>query len=169
MNPNRKFLFCLAVSGSIGLASSSGTPFAIAATAFAPALWIIQRSRCKAFAVAAIYYAGAVWPVIPAVRNFLGPGAGIVEGAGLWAIGIALLASPWLWFWTADSGQLLWRTPVGILLTVVPPLGLIGWASPLIAAGIYFQERDGSAWPWFWPYQRCLFDFLVWAQSSFWL
>lgn len=124
MNPDRKCFFCLALSGSIGLASSSGTPFAIAATAFAPVLWIIQGSRCRAFAVAAIYYGGAVWPVIPAERNFLGPSAGFVEGIGLWVVAILLLASPWPWLWTADSRHLLWRTPVGILLTVVPPPGI---------------------------------------------
>lgn len=143
MNPDRKFFVCLALSGSIGLASSSGTPFAIAATALAPIPWIIQRSRCKAFAVAAIYYGGAVWPVIPAVRNFLGPSAGLVEGIALWALAILLLGSPWLWLWTTDSRQLLWRTPVGILLTVVPPLGLIGWACPLTAAGYLFP---GTRW-----------------------
>jgi predicted amidohydrolase len=143
MNPDRKFLFGLALSGSIGLASSSRAPFAIAATAFAPVPWIIQRSRSKAFAVAAVYYAGAVWPIIPAVRNFLGPRAGLTEGIGLSTIAVILLASPWLWLWTADSRQLLWRTPVGILLTVVPPLGLIGWASPLLGAGYLFP---GTRW-----------------------
>ena len=32
----------------------------------------------------------------------------------------------------------LWRYPLGLLLTVVPPLGLIGWASPTAAAGLLF-------------------------------
>ena len=143
MNPDRKFFVCLALSGFIGLASSTGTPLAIAGTGFAPVPWIIQHSRAKAFTVAAIYYAGAVWPVIPAVRNFLGPSAGLVEGMGLWAVAILLLASPWLWLWAANSRKLLWHTPVGILLTVVPPLGLIGWASPLTAAGYLFP---GTRW-----------------------
>jgi hypothetical protein len=32
--------------------------------------------------------------------------------------------------WSTDRHQFLWRAQVGILLPVIPPLGVIGWASP---------------------------------------
>ena len=32
----------------------------------------------------------------------------------------------------------LWRVPLGLLVSIVPPLGLIGWASPTVAAGLLF-------------------------------
>src|SRR5262249_28934891 len=41
-------------------------------------------------------------------------------------------------FWGSGEKQALWRAPAGILLGVVPPLGIIGWASPVLAAGILF-------------------------------
>jgi hypothetical protein len=143
MRLDQKFIVCAAVSCSIGLASSTGSPVGIAITGFAPVLWIAQNSRRKAFIATASYYAGAIWPVILAVRNFFGPNAGVAKGIGIWLAAIVLLALPWLWLWTTDCRQFLWRTPASILLTVVPPLGLIGWASPLIAAGYLFP---GTEW-----------------------
>ena len=44
---------------------------------------------------------------------------------------------------TAPHREAIWRAPVGIVLTVCPPLGIIGWASPLTAAGILFP---GTGW-----------------------
>lgn len=32
----------------------------------------------------------------------------------------------------------MWRCPIALLATIVPPLGLIGWASPTAAAGLLF-------------------------------
>jgi len=32
----------------------------------------------------------------------------------------------------------LWRVPLGLLISIIPPLGLIGWASPAVAAGLLF-------------------------------
>jgi hypothetical protein len=89
------------------------------------------------------YYAVASWPIIPAERNFFGPHPGACDALGLWVVAAALLALPWLLVWSSDRHQFLWRAPVGILLTVIPPLGVIGWASPLTAAGFLFP---GTSW-----------------------
>ncbi len=40
--------------------------------------------------------------------------------------------------WTANRYQLLWRAILGFVASVMPPLGLIGWASPLSASGVLF-------------------------------
>jgi predicted amidohydrolase len=56
----------------------------------------------------------------------------------LWAVAVLLLALPWPLVWSANLRQALWRAPVGLALTVIPPLGIIGWASPLTASGFLF-------------------------------
>ena len=41
------------------------------------------------------------------------------------------------------AASAFWRAPLAILASVPPPLGIIGWANPLTAAGILFP---GTAW-----------------------
>jgi hypothetical protein len=101
--------------------------------------------RSGAFIGACCYYAGALWPVIPAVNAFLAgghPGVGTWHsgslGAILWAASAVTLSLTWPILWTADRRQLFWRAPIAGLLVVLPPLGLIGVASPLAAAGFLF-------------------------------
>jgi predicted amidohydrolase len=103
-----------------------------------PALVLRAESRWKSYQSAALYYGAALWPLIPGANNFFGPNMSILVALLLWSVSAALLSSPWLLVWSSNPKQALWRAPVGVLLTVVPPLGIIGWASPLIAAGILF-------------------------------
>jgi hypothetical protein len=56
----------------------------------------------------------------------------------LWAGSAVTLSLTWPILWTADPRQLFWRAPIAGLLVVLPPLGLIGVASPLAAAGFLF-------------------------------
>jgi hypothetical protein len=133
------------VSAAVGLLLTTASPIAIAITAFIPALWIAQPTRRGAFIGACCYYAGALWPVIPAVNAFLAgghAGAGTWHsgylGAILWAGSAVTLSLTWPILWSADPRQLLWRAPIAGLLVVLPPLGLIGVASPLAAAGFLF-------------------------------
>ncbi len=81
--------------------------------------------------------------MVTAVRNFFGADAGICDAILFWIAAAFLLSLPWLVLWTRERRQLCWRTPLGLLLTVAPPLGLIGWASPLTAAGYLFP---GTSW-----------------------
>jgi hypothetical protein len=48
-----------------------------------------------------------------------------------------ILSLPWTW---ADTP---WRIITAILVTALPPIGVIGWLSPLNAAGVLFP---GSSW-----------------------
>ncbi|MGI9069776.1 MAG: hypothetical protein ACR2JB_00220 [Bryobacteraceae bacterium] len=81
--------------------------------------------------------------MIPAARNFFGPSASFPEGLAAWLAAAMLLATPWPLAWTRRRVQLLWRVPLALIATVVPPLGLIGWASPLTLTGFVFP---GTAW-----------------------
>jgi hypothetical protein len=74
---------------------------------------------------------------------FFGPDVSALVAVGLWISSSLLLSLPWLVVWSPRRNEAIWRAPVGIALTVFPPLGIIGWASPLTAAGILFP---GAGW-----------------------
>ena len=126
-----------------GIALSTAHPIGIVLSVGVPAWVLNQPTRHTAFACVALYYFGVSWPIIPAARNFFGSHASAIDALVLWIVAAFLLSTPWLLVWTNDRLQFLWRAPVGLLLTVVPPLGLIGWASPLTAAGFLFP---GTSW-----------------------
>ena len=106
-------------------------------------MMLIQPTRQWAYTSALFYYGGALWPIIPGARNFFGPRASVLETVALWIVSSLLLALPWFLAWTKDRRHLLWRAPAGLVLSVLPPLGLIGWASPLTSAGFLFP---GTSW-----------------------
>jgi predicted amidohydrolase len=128
---------------AIGIALSAAHPIGIILSVGAPALMLIQPTRQWAYTSALFYYGGALWPIIPGARNFFGPRASVLETVALWIVSSLLLALPWFLAWTKDRRQLLWRAPAGLMLSVLPPLGLIGWASPLTSAGFLFP---GTSW-----------------------
>jgi hypothetical protein len=85
-----------------------------------------------------VYYLAALRDLVVVSRNFFGPTSGLAEGFLLWIVAAGLLSLPWFWAWSKSEMAALWRSPIALLLTVVPPLGLIGWASPLVATGLLF-------------------------------
>jgi hypothetical protein len=90
-----------------------------------------------AAAVALAYYSVATFPVLQISSEYFGR-AGFSVGMLLWAAASVTLATPWLIFWHADRHQIAWRLPVALIAATVPPIGIIGWASPLTAAGFLF-------------------------------
>ena len=133
----------IAAAALTGLLLSSAHPAGIAVSVVMPAIVMSQSRRCTACAIAAVYYAAALWPLIPGARNFFGPDVSALVAIGLWGSASLLLALPWLLMWSPRHREAIWRAPVAIVLTVFPPLGIIGWASPLTAAGILFP---GTGW-----------------------
>lgn len=128
----------LAAALFVGIAVSTGYPIGITASILMPALAVRAKSRRAAYESALSYYAGALWPLIPGAKNFFGPRVSPFVASGLWAVAGLLLALPWPLVWSPKRLQAFWRAPVGLALTVIPPLGIIGWASPLTAAGFLF-------------------------------
>jgi hypothetical protein len=89
------------------------------------------------------YYAAASWPLIPGARAFFGYQGTPLIGLFLCLAAAALLALPWGLLFTRGRGKAALSVPLCILLTAIPPLGVIGWASPLLSAGVLFP---GSKW-----------------------
>ena len=136
----RRSLFAggVVLSGSVGLAVSTGSFLGIAVSILLPTLWVPQISARLCSYCAFAYYLMALWSVPMVARNFFGPNAGLIDGIVLWLVASVLLAVPWRLVWSDDGTSALWRVPLGLLASIVPPLGLIGWASPTVAAGLLF-------------------------------
>jgi hypothetical protein len=109
----------------------------------APLVVYRANSRTHAYGAMFSYYATASWPLIPGAHAFFGIQGSPLIGLLLWLAAAALLALPWGLLFTRGRERAAFSVPFCILLTVTPPLGIIGWASPLLSAGVLFP---GSGW-----------------------
>jgi len=88
------------------------------------------------------YYAAASWPLIPGARAFFGEQGTPIIGLFLCLAAAVLLALPWGLLFSRGRGRAAFCVPLCILLTAMPPLGTIGWASPLLSAGVLFPASN---------------------------
>jgi len=102
-----------------------------------PALAFGQRTRMGAAGVALPYYGISSLPVLQIWSRYFG-GERVWSGILPWAIASGILATPWIGLWGRDRNQTWWRLPAALLLVTIPPIGIIGWASPLTPVGILF-------------------------------
>lgn len=103
----------------------------IALSALMPWFVFSQPTRTRAAVAAFTYFAVASAP-IPWITEKTAVGIGLLLTAS------AILTFPWIALWHNDPGQRFWRIPAALLLSAVPPIGIINWASPLTAAGLLF-------------------------------
>jgi hypothetical protein len=116
---------------------------AIPLSLVAPLLVYQAKSRIHAYVSMFCYYAAASWPLIPGARAFFGMRGTPLIGLVLCLAAAALLALPWSLLFTCERRKAALSMPLCVLLTAMPPLGIIGWASPLLSAGVLFP---GSKW-----------------------
>ena len=128
---------------AMGLGISTGYPLAMMAAAGMPVACLASRTRKGAFQSAFGYYMAALWPVVPGLDRYIGRGATFATPLAIWVLAAILLSLPWTLAATSDLLRCVWRAPLALLATVIPPLGIIGVASPLTAAGYLFP---GTAW-----------------------
>jgi hypothetical protein len=126
------------LSATLGFGVSTGLPVGLALSILTPVVWLRQQSRASSYVCAVAYYLAALRDLPLVSRNFFGPTSGLAEGIPLWIIAAGLLSLPWICAWSASPIPSLWRCPIALLLSVVPPLGIIGLASPTAAAGLLF-------------------------------
>lgn len=131
----------LLAAGVIGFVAWHGQFWALPFSLIAPCLIALQPSRIAAGSTALAYYGTASLPVI-AVSEVYWPSKGVLA-IGLWFAAAAVLSLPWIVFWTPRPALKPFGATAAVLLSAVPPLCMIGWASPLVSAGVLFP---GSAW-----------------------
>lgn len=127
---------------SIGVIAWSGEPRLLPAAMLFPALWALAPKRISAALVAAGYFLAASRGLPQGVSNFYG--TGLVAGIGLWIAASSLFVATHTVLWTARPGSVrVLRYAIIAVLLSVPPIGIVGWAHPITAAGILFP-----GWEW---------------------
>jgi apolipoprotein N-acyltransferase len=114
-------------------------PFAL----LAPLLLYHTQSRAHSYTTLLSYYVGASWPLIPGASTFFGARGNMIEGILICFVASALLAIPAALLFTQNRTLRPFTITAMFLLTALPPLGIIGWASPFLSAGVLFP---GTAW-----------------------
>jgi len=102
----------------------------------APTIIMRSPSRATATLSALAYYLNASSGIPHGAAVFFGP-ASTMEGFALWLAASVVNALPWAVLWHRDS-FLRFRAALALIILSIPPLGLVGWASPLTAAGMFF-------------------------------
>lgn len=107
-----------------------------------PALWALAPTRIASALVAAGYFLAASRGLPQGVSNFYG--SGFEAGIALWIGASVLFVATHALLWTGRSGRgcVIRYAAIAVLLSV-PPIGIVGWAHPITAAGVLFP-----AWKW---------------------
>lgn len=133
----------VAAAIAIGLIAWNGEPRLLPAAMLFPALWALAPTRISAALVAAAYFLAASRGLPQGVSNFYG--SGFAAGIALWIAASSLFVTVHAFAWTGRPGRgRMVRYGVAAFLLSVPPIGIIGWAHPITAAGILFP-----GWKWF--------------------
>jgi hypothetical protein len=116
---------------TVGIAAWSGVPYALALSALMLWFWHAP-TRNEAAAAMGGYHLAAGYSIAPGIVGFFGTSS-IVFGITAWLIVATLLTLPWVLLWSAKPN--VWRAPLALAITALPPLGVIGFYSPLTATG----------------------------------
>ncbi|WP_454685492.1 conjugal transfer protein TraB [Ancylobacter moscoviensis] len=130
------------VAALVGAIGWSGEPLTLPLAMLFPALWASARSRFVAALVAAAYFLAASRGLPQGVANFYGADLG--PGLFLWLVASLAFVAVHALLWTSrPGGGRAARFALAAGLMAVPPLGIVGWAHPLTAAGVLFP-----GWGW---------------------
>ncbi len=126
----------------VALIGWSGEPRLLPAAMLFPALWALAPTRIGAALVAAGYFLAASRGLPQGVSNFYG--ASFAAGTGLWIAASVLFVATHALLWSArPGGGRVIRYAIIAMLLSVPPIGIVGWAHPITAAGVLFP-----GWKW---------------------
>lgn len=111
-----------------------------------PLLAVEARCRSTSFLVSLFFYLGLSRGIVPGAYVFFRDGS-LIRALVLWVSSAIGLALPYAILDPAPSSSKLSRAVrliFVVLASVVPPLGLIGWGSPLVAVGLFFPAMGWS-------------------------
>ena len=107
-----------------------------------PLLALEAQGRTGSFLVSFSFYLALSRGIVPGTYVFFRDGS-LIRALVLWASSAMGLALPYALLYPAKCSSFAARAArivFSVLSSVVPPLGLIGWGSPLVAAGIFFPS-----------------------------
>jgi hypothetical protein len=124
---------------AIGVIAWSGPFPAIALALVVPGLWAAAESRWQAGAAVAAYQLAATRSLPTGIEAYYG--TLLARGVVLWGVAALLVAGVWIALWRPKTAK--WRllgAAGALFLTAFPPIGVVGWVSPLTAAGALFPN-----------------------------
>jgi apolipoprotein N-acyltransferase len=127
---------------AIGLAVSTGHPVGLAAAAGMPVVCLRPATRKAAFESILGYYTAGLWPMIPGLQRYIGSAASPLIPFAIWLFAATLLSMAWTVAWTSRTKEYIWRVPLAFVAMSIPPLGIIGFISPLTSAGYLFPSTS---------------------------
>lgn len=107
-----------------------------------PLLSVEAQCRSASFLVSFFFYLALSRGIVPGAYVFFRDGS-LIRALVLWALSAVGLALPYVILYPVQSSSKLSRAVrlvLAVLASAVPPLGLIGWGSPLVAAGLFFPS-----------------------------
>lgn len=120
-------------------AASWGTDLPMLAVApLVVALWATRNTRLSAWLVMLAYYLAAARGLPFGAARFFGHDTPAIFSVLLWFGASLALSAPWACLWSRQGYY--WRVPLALVLCSVPPVGLVGWANPVVAAGVFFPS-----------------------------
>lgn len=136
-------LVMLAVASvTTGWIGWTGNALLLPVAAAFPILWSFARTRSQAAIVSAAYFLAASRGLPQGVANFYQQD--LWPGLLLWLLASATYVIVHAVAWTNHGGwQKSIRYLIACFVMAVPPFGIVGWASPVTAAGVLFP---GCGW-----------------------
>lgn len=133
----------VALAAAIGVVAWRGPMWLLSLVILIPALAYLQTTRMACFAVVAAYYAAASWEMVPVLHAGPWLYGSLTLSIIVFALAVLVLTSPWTVLWASDPPGKPIRTLCALGVSIIPPIGLVGWASPVMAAGVLFP---GMKW-----------------------
>lgn len=110
---------------------------------FLPLCWGMAGSRVRAWALSFGYFLAGTRGLPTGAIAFFGENSPAWAGIALWLGACLALSVPYYIFWSRDVLRRAFGFMAAVLVTALPPLGIIGWVSPLSLAGVLFPN---GAW-----------------------
>ncbi|MGC8494195.1 MAG: nitrilase-related carbon-nitrogen hydrolase [Syntrophobacteraceae bacterium] len=150
-----------ALSGALAW---SGSMWTIPASLLFPCLWVGAKNRRNAALTALAYYGTASRGVAIGASTYFH--SLFVVGILVWLAGTLIISLPWTLLWAPGFTARMLLASVAILVTALPPFGIVGWGSPITAAGVLFP-----GWKWAGLFATFVFMMILSAigiKKSFW-
>lgn len=105
-----------------------------------PLVWGGSRTRWEGLALMLGYYLAGARGLPGGAVVFFGDTAPTWWGRAMWLGASMLLCMPFALCWSRHARQRAAGFVLAIVVCLVPPLGIVGWLNPLLAAGILFPS-----------------------------
>jgi hypothetical protein len=131
-----QYLLVPITAGIIGYCSFTSTPAVLALLCLIPVVYAMAESRLSATLAMFCYHLMASRGLAAGSAAYFNSDLSL--GVAIWLAGNALNAGVFGALWSRNPKIRPLSFIASVLLLSLPPLGILGWASPLTAAGVLF-------------------------------